>query len=1349
VTDFTVGFGDDLRSLPVRRFVRDDVIAAFPDAPKKSGYSIDVPADFYLDISLPRGLNSLRVLAAGRDLTPTAELIEAYDASHEAFVRTYCTTYRALQVQASTAPAPTDASSDWAVQSVGAAQSGLKLRIEIDRPVSRVELQLDNWSEIPSLIVLKSSTEYVAGRFIGFSYLPGVIWDSLLGKNQLDLHLMTATGIVVQTVDLSVEEARGEIELLALQDRKDQSEILLAIEHAKYLAKYVNFSKAARRWLAQKADYFGCNDFLGTSMQTDDLDRSTVASVRANYRDAFRDVLTRLDDALIDADKVILNASKRFVLNKQEEVTLAFAYVSEICRRGRFEEYVNAVPLAEIRRVANSDNRWESTNALPFLAARGDLIAASEILEVLGKQSGWINTECIYVSSRYLQELPGPTAEKSQFVYALVGLLNALSKDYWSRIHDNYLMRAFAIWLTDAETYPHWLLADLESTALKVYGLSPDFWAEMSERDLSASLSQGQKNFSLVQTLGKSAPDEIHFMRIWHALQFFHDLGCSDATIALREAHASALQWFRGNDQFLATLAGLISHRDMDSLLRTSAHPCAPHPVNDAEVKQIYEALRVIGNTDPYGERSYSQLGAAMKAAGQMISGHPDSIDDAGEFANKLERLCLQLNGPEASWIAADILSRGAELLDRAGQDCTNLARLAESNLLAAVKTDAKSLEAPTLSSALNRLATLPGSRYWSNGRPIWTYGPSRSALAELRNSAGQMAEAAFIALERALVASQDGVTEHAPSFDTLVVLYSCRKYLEDRIPVLRETWIKELKARGIPYLVLVGDGDDTIDGDILALDVKDTYEALPDKTLAMIRWVYENTGYQFLYKIDDDCHLSVSEFFDTLTYRKFHYYGRSIYRTEGAMQRDWHQEKAAQLLAKNMLDRSPEPSRYCDGGAGYSLSRRAMQMVCEEAETDHGLFLRSVSFMEDKLVGDLLAKRGIAPANEDYLVHVYRKTHSDGSLVTKFDNGFETSLSTPTRVVHLDGSIGLAEANLAAQSASLRPRKIWPSCAPAQIGWNTHQLELLSGQSQLSRVADASHVLVAVLRSEMTMLPHFLAHYRALGIEAFIIADNLSTDGSREYLLSQEDVLLYSVDSEYKASHFGVAWQQAMLANHCVGKWVILADADEFFVFPDWQNRGLASFTRELDSKGFDCVGTWLIDMYPKGDLCKCDFKKKSPFDLARWHDDPPVQSTSGGGFYSNTKGGVNSTLRHRLSPEVDPTLFVANKYPLIRYSPWVRLSEGIHYVGNVSISPTYQTLCHFKYHAEFAEKIQREIRRKQHYGDAVEYRRYQQMLGEAQGSFYDPSKSVEFDVSRVYDFGLQGHPLKEGIPK
>ncbi|MFV1876248.1 glycosyltransferase family 2 protein [Nioella sp.] len=1247
VTDFTVGFGDDLRSLSVQRYVRDDVSAVFPDAPKKSGYRIDVPPDFYLDLPRLGGLNSLRVLAAGRELTPTAELIEAIDASHDAFVRTYCANYRTEQEQSLNAPAPTDTSIGRALPSVGAAQSGLKLRIEIDRPVSRIKLQLGNCSEMPSLIVLKSSAECVAGRFIGFADLPGVIWDSFWAEHQLDLHLMTATGIEIQTVKLSMEEARGEIELLTLNDCKDQSEILLAIEHAKYLAKCVNFSTAARRWLAQKADCYRCSDFLGTSLQTGDVNVSTAASGRANYLNASSDVFTRLDDASIDADKVILDASERFDLTKQEEQALSFDYVAEICRRGRFEEYVNAIPFSELRRVAKSENRWESTNALPFLAASGDLVAASEILENLAKQDGWINTECIYVASRYFHELPRPAVEKVRFIYALVGLLDALSMDYWSRIHDNYLMRAFAIWFMDAVAYPRWLLNDLENTALKVYGLSPDFWLEIKELDLSASLSQGRENFATVQNLGQCKPDQTQFMKICQALSFFHDLECHDATIALREVHAAALHWFRNDNQFLSHLASLIAPRDLDRLLRTSAHPCAQDLTGESQSKRIYEALRVIGNTDPYGDRSFSQLGEAMKSAGQMILGHPGAIKDTAEFTRKLERLCLQLNVPETSWIAADILSRGAELLHREGKDCTYLTRLAESSLLAAAKGDAKSLDAPTLSSALNRLATLPVSRYWSNGRLVWDFGPSSAALSELRHAAGPMAEAAFTTLERTLATPQDGLKESAPGFDTLVVLYSCRKHLEDRIPVLRDTWIKQLKERGIPYLVLVGDGNDTIEGDVLSLDVKDTYEALPDKTLAMIRWVYANTSYQFLYKIDDDCHLSVQEFFDTLSYRKFHYYGRSIYRPEGAMQRDWHQEKSAQRLAKNMLDRSPEPSRYCDGGAGYSLSRHAMQMVCEAAETDHGLFLRSVSFMEDKLVGDLLAKQGISPDNEDYQVHVYRRTHSDSSLVTMFDNGFETSSSTPTRVVHLDGANGLATANETAQCSSLRPRKIWPSCVPAQIGWNTHQLELMSGHHQLSRVSSASHVLVAVIRSEMTMLPHFLAHYRALGIEAFIVADNLSTDGSREYLLSQTDVLLYSVESEYKASHFGVAWQQAMLGNHCIGKWVVLADADEFLVFPDWQKRGLASLTQELDADGFDCVGTWLVDMYPKGDLDKCDFKKESPFDVARWHDDPPIRSTSGGGVYSNTKGGVTSTFRHKLSPETDSNLFVANKYP------------------------------------------------------------------------------------------------------
>jgi hypothetical protein len=112
---------------------------------------------------------------------------------------------------------------------------------------------------------------------------------------------------------------------------------------------------------------------------------------------------------------------------------------------------------------------------------------------------------------------------------------------------------------------------------------------------------------------------------------------------------------------------------------------------------------------------------------------------------------------------------------------------------------------------------------------------------------------------------------------DTLVVIYSCRKYLNSRIPAIRNTWVQDLNARNIPYLVLVGDGDDTISGDVLALNVSDKYEDLPSKTLKLFDWVLNNTAFHYVYKIDDDCYLDVSRFFDSLTYRKHVYYGRVI----------------------------------------------------------------------------------------------------------------------------------------------------------------------------------------------------------------------------------------------------------------------------------------------------------------------------------------------------------------------------------------------------------------------------------------------------------------------------------------
>lgn len=133
---------------------------------------------------------------------------------------------------------------------------------------------------------------------------------------------------------------------------------------------------------------------------------------------------------------------------------------------------------------------------------------------------------------------------------------------------------------------------------------------------------------------------------------------------------------------------------------------------------------------------------------------------------------------------------------------------------------------------------------------------------------------------------------------------------------------------------------------------------------------------------------------------------------------------------------------------------------------------------------------------------------------------------------------------------------------------------------------------MVACTRNEMFMLPHFLAHYRAMGVKAFLIADNTSDDGTLEYLARQPDVAVFSVDSEYRISQYGVAWQQAILSNFRVGRWSLVADADEFLV--TGTDPGTARAERrsgEAEAEGADALRLFMLDLYPEGPLSKTDF--------------------------------------------------------------------------------------------------------------------------------------------------------------
>lgn len=570
-----------------------------------------------------------------------------------------------------------------------------------------------------------------------------------------------------------------------------------------------------------------------------------------------------------------------------------------------------------------------------------------------------------------------------------------------------------------------------------------------------------------------------------------------------------------------------------------------------------------------------------------------------------------------------------------------------------------------------------------------------------------------------------------APFVDTLVVVFSCQAYLDTRIPALRDGWLSQLNDLGVPYIVVVGDGDDRQEGDIVYLNAPDDYEGLPQKTLKTIAWVRDNTRYAYMLKIDDDCFLNAPLYFDTLTYRKFDYFGRRLTRVPGQMDRAWHQSKSSSTRGRMEFDKSIEPSSYADGGSGYSLSRDAMEAALDAAGSPEGQQLVQVSFMEDKMLGDLLALRGIGVSEEDYRVTVRRRTHRDAIPVASWQNGFLPSQDAPVHLAHLDTHLHQADALATCAAPGLWPRKIWPTFMDAELGYQTNALELISDERTVEAARQAQVAVVACMRNEMFMLPHFLDHHRKLGVDAFLIADNCSDDGSLEYLAQQPDVALFSVDTNYNLSQYGVAWQQAMLAAFRTGKWSLIADADELLVWEHPQRSTLPDLVGSPAFAKADAARIFMLDMYPQGSLEAATFDSGDPFAEAGFTDMTPFLTDSPMRGPFSDQPAWTSALRHRLIPGSNPNLFVAQKYALLRYHPWMRLSAGLHFVADIKLAQRELFFAHFKYNAAFRDKAKAEVARGQHFNNAEEYQKYLALASEGRDTIYDPGLSVPWTKS------------------
>ena len=285
----------------------------------------------------------------------------------------------------------------------------------------------------------------------------------------------------------------------------------------------------------------------------------------------------------------------------------------------------------------------------------------------------------------------------------------------------------------------------------------------------------------------------------------------------------------------------------------------------------------------------------------------------------------------------------------------------------------------------------------------------------------------------------------------------------------------------------------------------------------------------------------------------------------------------------------------------------------------------------------------------------------------------------------------------------------------------------------------------LATVRNEMLRLPEWLDHYRRLGVSAFLVVDNASTDGTAAFLRGEPDVSLWRAAGAYRAARFGMDWLGALLLRHGHGHWCVTADADELLIYPGWDRRPLPDLVAHLDAAGRPAMGAMMLDLYPQGPLDRADAPEGAPLtDRLPWFDPAPYRCRVMHPRRNRIlHGGVRERVFFADDPQRGPTL---NKLPLIRWDRRYVYLNSTHSALPPRLNDAYDgpgdprlsgILLHGKFLPDSAARAAEELARGQHFIDPAAYRPYHAAVAGAPVLWHENSVRYR-DWRQLRDLGL-----------
>ena len=266
---------------------------------------------------------------------------------------------------------------------------------------------------------------------------------------------------------------------------------------------------------------------------------------------------------------------------------------------------------------------------------------------------------------------------------------------------------------------------------------------------------------------------------------------------------------------------------------------------------------------------------------------------------------------------------------------------------------------------------------------------------------------------------------------------------------------------------------------------------------------------------------------------------------------------------------------------------------------------------------------------------------------------------------------------------------------------------------------------LICVVKDDLIRLKMLYAHHRAMGVNHFVVIDNQSSDGTKEWLIRQPDTDVYLAKDQFTSSR-KYGWINRILCIYGFDKWYLYVDSDELFVYDNYEKLSITEFTEMLQKKKKNRVASMMLDMYTKDAL------------FTKAVDTNDIQKNF---KYFDSEGFITGSGRRGLTISGGPRMRVLGedgklnntliKHPLFFFEHGM-IFESAHYLFPYKIEPEINAaLLHYKFLASDLERYRERAYQGNFANGSAAYKEYLKGYANNQERAFYYEKSVEFTGS------------------